>query len=522
MEVLIHDEMDQGLQSFLWDFWETKKGLDNKRAVFNYLKESGCCSRCILRLMGEKHYRNFMYLGQVVEQIDLLTSLSGKIADLVEPPSKKPNLNPCVCCLGALQNGCSVDLVQEVITTIKQNAHEFDDFLLQLTVPPTIELREHLMVNHLTEKFGDIYTQHVTKNLATVRDVWKYVFGPQIGRAFKAIFTPHSGYSVSVHYTLEGFEEECKKLVELVPHEFPNIKRKKKTINEMYGRAAVLKALESVKWEKMKSVYPVPPSIPSSEIQFEKVVCHRDQLYLAGRYNKYSRKLCQTPWFIDGEKRMEDSVEELILGPVKSNLLNDKIVFSSSGREDVDVRMLGDGRPFVLEMFNPRRVNLTPDQLMFIQKEINSATKDISVRDFQVIGKEELQLLKQGEELKQKTYCALCCTKRVLTEEDMKKLEEIKDLVVQQKTPIRVLHRRNLAVRPKIIHSLSGEIIEDRIFKLTVVTQAGTYVKEFVHSDLGRTVPSLRMLLDTEVDIMALDVEQVEIDWPPKITERQT
>lgn len=33
---------------------------------------------------------------------------------------------------------------------------------------------------------------------------------------------------------------------------------------------------------------------------------------LAGRYNKYSRNLPQTPWIIDGERKLESSVEELI------------------------------------------------------------------------------------------------------------------------------------------------------------------------------------------------------------------
>lgn len=68
------------------------------------------------------------------------------------------------------------------------------------------------MVNHLTEKFASIYPLKVTQTLATVRDVWKYVFGPQIGRTFVAVFNPYSSYAVSVHYNFEGFEEECKKL----------------------------------------------------------------------------------------------------------------------------------------------------------------------------------------------------------------------------------------------------------------------------------------------------------------------
>ena len=33
---------------------------------------------------------------------------------------------------------------------------------------------------------------------------------------------------------------------------------------------------------------------------------------LPGRYNKYSRNLPQTPWIIDGERKLESSVEELI------------------------------------------------------------------------------------------------------------------------------------------------------------------------------------------------------------------
>lgn len=45
------------------------------------------------------------------------------------------------------------------------------------------------------------------------------------------------------------------------------------------------------------------------------------------------------------------------------------------------------------------------------------------------------------------------------------------------------------------------------IFKLSLCTQAGTYVKEFVHGDFGRTTPNLCSILNCDVDIIALDVE---------------
>ena len=61
--------------------------------------------------------------------------------------------------------------------------------------------------------------------------------------------------------------------------------------------------------------------------------------------------------------------------------------FSSSGREDVDVRMLGRGRPFLLEMVNPRKVHLTRDELDDIQSNINESTNDIYIRDLQIVPK---------------------------------------------------------------------------------------------------------------------------------------
>lgn len=47
----------------------------------------------------------------------------------------------------------------------------------------------------------------------------------------------------------------------------------------------------------------------------------------------------------------------------------------------------------------------------------------------------------------------------------------------------------------------------DSIFELNLVAQAGTYIKEFVHSDFGRTFPNLASILgDCNTDIIHLDV----------------
>ncbi|KAJ4918692.1 hypothetical protein JOQ06_022052 [Pogonophryne albipinna] len=67
---------------------------------------------------------------------------------------------------------------------------------------------------------------------------------------------------------------------------------------------------------------------------------------------------------------MESSVEELIAESVLSSFRSEGFNFSSSGREDVDVRTLGTGRPFAMELLNPHRPNLSRAEMKLLQEVI--------------------------------------------------------------------------------------------------------------------------------------------------------
>ena len=56
---------------------------------------------------------------------------------------------------------------------------------------------------------------------------------------------------------------------------------------------------------------------------------------------------------------------------------------------------------------------------------------------------------------------------------------------------------------------LKAEKVSDHFMILDVISSAGTYIKEFVHSDLMRTEPSVKSLLDCDVDILQLDVRDL-------------
>ena len=54
---------------------------------------------------------------------------------------------------------------------------------------------------------------------------------------------------------------------------------------------------------------PLKPVASFSDLDIQYEYGH---VFVAGRYNKYSRSLSQTAWIIDGVRRGESSVEELI------------------------------------------------------------------------------------------------------------------------------------------------------------------------------------------------------------------
>ncbi|XP_028826903.1 putative tRNA pseudouridine synthase Pus10 [Denticeps clupeoides] len=193
--------------------------------------------------------------------------------------------------------------------------------------------------------------------------------------------------------------------------------------------------------------------------------------------------------------------------------------FSSSGREDVDVRTLGNGRPFAVELLNPHRAKFNKMEVHLLQEEINQSSDKIRVRDVQIVTREAVAHMKEGEEEKTKSYSALIWTQKSIVQNDIEFISDIKELKVAQKTPLRVLHRRPLAVRQRLIHTMSTRYLDPHHFYLHLRTQAGTYIKEFVHGDFGRTKPNLGELMKTEVDILELDVESVDVDWPPAIPE---
>lgn len=194
----------------------------------------------------------------------------------------------------------------------------------------------------------------------------------------------------------------------------------------------------------------------------------------------------------------------------------------SSGREDVDVRCLGRGRPFILEIMNAKRQVLAPAEACKMELAIEESGK-LSVVNLQVVQREETLHIKSGEEQRRKFYRALCILREPATKELLEKLNLPNGFDVQQTTPLRVLHRRPLLTRERKVYSLRTAVCRTntKLLVMDITAQAGTYIKELVHGEFGRTRPSITEIIGQPIDIMALDVMEIFLDWPQDIDNRK-
>jgi tRNA pseudouridine synthase 10 len=245
-------------------------------------------------------------------------------------------------------------------------------------------------------------------------------------------------------------------------------------------------------------------------------------LFVAGRYRKLVRDIPQSKWFCSSCRGKgcakcggtgllyPESVEELVSKPLLMAAEGEKTAFHASGREDIDARMLGTGRPFVVEVSKPRKRFL---DLHKLKEAINVAAKDkVEVSNLRFTSKDVVRRLKRAESA-QKEYRVLVEFEDDVSEESLRVVaEKLSNAVIKQQTPLRVLHRRADLTREKYIYWVKVKKVSPKLAEMQIRCQGGLYVKELVSGDEGRTVPSVSQLLDNRAKPLKLDVLNVIID----------
>ena len=350
-------------------------------------------------------------------------------------------------------------------------------------------------------------------------------------------------------------------------------------------------------------------------------------VYVYGRYRKLERGIPQTRWPCRACKgrgcescnqtglQYEKSVQDLVGNPMLEIFQGAEHAFHGMGREDIDVRCLGRGRPFVLEIKEPKKRSFNAEKLIDI---INKAAKgsvevsairpstrsevvrikdtpaeksytirftiepmneaeyavltapvDMTKEDVQDRSKKrrrqrrgdknadrtkplettievpaagpsesELKAMKKPElvalaeanglkktgkkdELIERILASLPPAPETFDLPDdeaiLKIVESLNGLKLAQRTPARVAHRRSDLIRKRTVFEAHSPFIEvnengEREIEFTLRCESGTYVKETVHGDNGRTQPSVSALIKAKCNVLWLDVGDIHAD----------
>ncbi|KAI8139659.1 hypothetical protein BJV82DRAFT_563459 [Fennellomyces sp. T-0311] len=494
---------------------EPSKRLETAISIIRALLKVQCCSRCCLRFMNAGDLK----LYAVPEQ-----ELGSLFAQLTE---EEYNVQVCTACVGSLQHAES--FAEPIGKRLEDENYETRTLSLTVTLPISLLPREHLLRVYLRDTLG-------IKSITVARDAkepFRHILNAQLKKDFD--IRPSATSPLRMILTIEN-KETSKDHMFLTQVKEPVLRvrtqrKKGKILTIGDSRPTVTEALRALKDDEARSLTTVPPASSTTLSTVESMQLTHESAYVGGRYMKYSREYSQTPWSIKGKKLTEHSVSESICEILKQKYRCDEYKFVSSGREDANVRMLGTGRPFYCELVNPRKLRFDKSEYAAMQDEINSLpSKDaVQLRDLTAIDQADTKIIKEGEEFKRKTYRALVWVSSPVTDEMIEKVNAAgsNPFKIKQNTPVRVFQRRAGIVREKEIHYCTAarpsnikedaEEAEKHFVVVSLNTQAGTYIKEFVHGDLGRTQPNFTSLAGVEAaDLIELDVTEVDLTWPPE------
>lgn len=286
----------------------------------------------------------------------------------------------------------------------------------------------------------------------------------------------------------------------------------KSEVNREVGKAVAAITGKTVDFKKPDVVVLLDPVKDVLEVQ-------ANPLFIYGRYRKFERGIPQTHWDCRAcrgagcekcnftGKQYQDSVEELIGRPAVALFGAGNAVLHGAGREDIDARMIGTGRPFILEIVSPERRSVPIAEL---ETAINaSAAGRVEVELERWTDRPEVEILKSNKA--HKKYRIVVGTDGSPSADAFAKaIKSLSGAKISQRTPERVAHRRADKIRERRVLDIVCTGEDAGRFIVEVTGESGLYIKELISGDNGRTTPSLSEALGMPARVTSLDVVLVE------------
>lgn len=263
------------------------------------------------------------------------------------------------------------------------------------------------------------------------------------------------------------------------------------------------------------------------DFEYDSVDVQINPAFIYGRYRKLESGVSQTQltcpacggrsrvWREGGQQSCERcggsgrlaerSVEEFVSPPIQRAMDGSSTVFHGAGREHADTLVLGTGRPFVVEVKEPRRRAVDFD---ILESEINEVGRGVvEVDGLAQTTREMVERVKQlpfRQTYRMTVEFAHPVSNRRFADA-MAKLEGMRVHQTSRQDG-QLLGRERI----RTVHESSGELESDGSATIELTVEAGTDVESILTGDEGMTKPSLAELLEVDVTVTSHAIVAVE------------
>lgn len=285
------------------------------------------------------------YLTQNVEKIKSCPDLK------YENETTESSIQNCYVC-------CSIfSKIESILKEIfsKSPEYEFDDFLITNSFSPLFAII-HKYSNGLLHQ-NKLLPDQYDIDVSYIRKLFKPIMLPSIKNYFSKEFNPKAKFTIQINFE---FSEQFYNKIYSIFSFLPSIKKvgEKNFVpfSTKYDKGTINELLKNLSNEILTQLFEKHQLLENiSESLFIKVDLLNDNVLMKAKYLKFSREIGQSAWMISGVKICESSVSEEINKALVDLADCKDIILHAGGREDRDVRMLGSGRPCILEFVNPKK-----------------------------------------------------------------------------------------------------------------------------------------------------------------------
>ncbi|KAJ5068593.1 tRNA pseudouridine synthase pus10-related [Anaeramoeba ignava] len=468
--------------------------------------ENGYCIGCSVRICGNSQFL-FYKTKSLPTSEEIYKELKQKLKTAMNVEENQTNpfkTKICPSCFGILQN----DIVSDIIIKTKKRFYSsFKSFNISLQIPDLKPESKIIEEEKLDPSNQFIAFKHYLKNIIFLEKI-------NFEQNFNSKMVPQ----------VKAKLEIC---VKWIPSNEIEENNSNQNLNQNSNQNSIQNLNQNsnqnlnVKRKRTRRTKPKRKTQNDYLDEMEKIGLSLDvetkhqSIWITGNYEKYSRRVSHSPWHFENVKEGINSVQEFIAPHFMQVFKGKSIKFMSSGREDVDVRMLYPGRPFLIEIIDPHDPNQNIDFSQYEQMIKNQSDGIVCANSLRFGTIQDQTQIKEGEENKRKEYWGIVWLSKPTDKSKINQIvaqvysEKSDSFVIYQKTPVRVLHRRAILSRERKIFSLQFDLINPHFLFMKTQTQAGTYIKEFVNSDFGRTSPSIAELFQCKAELVQLDVKNI-------------